>query len=104
MFFSELEESLLVMPFSYTTQLLPLLDEFIKHGWEVELSCRCLFFLLRIHHGQITSNQSLLPIVDRLRTNTEMMVENLRVSTKHTRQGVMYDFIGKKTVAGFLND
>ena len=44
---SELEESLLVLPFSYVTDLLPLLNTFIQAGWEVELACRCLFFLLR---------------------------------------------------------
>ena len=48
---SELEEALLVLPFSYVITLLQLLHEFISHGWETELNCRCLFFTLRSVHG-----------------------------------------------------
>ncbi|XP_004648096.1 WD repeat-containing protein 3 [Octodon degus] len=56
---SELEESLLVLPFSYVPDVLKLFTEFMQLGCDVELICRCLFFLLRIHFGQITSNQML---------------------------------------------
>lgn len=44
---SELEEALLVLPFSYVPDILSLLNEFIQTGTDVELLCRCLFFLLR---------------------------------------------------------
>ncbi|XP_038059666.1 WD repeat-containing protein 3-like [Patiria miniata] len=75
---SELEESLLVIPFSYVLELLPLLETFISSGWEVELACRCLLFLIRVHHGQITSSQSLLPIIDRLRSTSMQQVHQMR--------------------------
>ncbi|XP_048459068.1 WD repeat-containing protein 3 isoform X1 [Rhincodon typus] len=67
---SEMEESLLVLPFSYIPDLLTLFNEYIQLSLEVELICRCLFFLLRIHFGQITSNQMLLTVIDSLRKNT----------------------------------
>lgn len=44
---SELEVSLLVLPFSYVPELLKLFNSYIQQGLEVELVCRCLFFLLR---------------------------------------------------------
>lgn len=75
---SELEESLLVLPFSYVIDMLKVLEVFIDSGWEIELSCRCLFFLLRVHHGQITSNQVLLPVINRLRLKTVEKVNKLR--------------------------
>ncbi|KAK1167906.1 WD repeat-containing protein 3-like [Acipenser oxyrinchus oxyrinchus] len=75
---SELEESLLVLPFSYVPDLLTLFNEYIQNGLEVELICRCLFFLLRIHFGQITSNQMLLTVMDSLRTNTISKVKKIR--------------------------
>lgn len=75
---SELEESLLVLPFSYVPDLLTLFNEYIQNGLEVELICRCLFFLLRIHFGQITSNQMLLTVMDSLRTNTISRVKKIR--------------------------
>lgn len=46
-FCSELEESLLVLPFSYVPDILRLCTEFMQLGSDVELLCRCLFFLLR---------------------------------------------------------
>ncbi|XP_071956729.1 WD repeat-containing protein 3-like [Antedon mediterranea] len=75
---SELEEALLVLPFHYVEDLLKLLDVFLSLEWESELTCRCLLFLLRIHHGQITSNQVLLPVIDRLRGHISSTVGNMR--------------------------
>ena len=46
-FDSELEESLLVLPFPYVIQLLELMRCFVESGYEIELSQRCLGFLLR---------------------------------------------------------
>lgn len=75
---SELEVSLLVLPFPYIPELLKLFNSFIRDGLEVELVCRCLFFLLRIHFGQISSNQMLLSVIDELRTNTLSKVREIR--------------------------
>ncbi|XP_028992625.1 WD repeat-containing protein 3 [Betta splendens] len=75
---SELEVSLLVLPFPYVPELLKLFGSYIQQGLEVELVCRCLFFLLRIHFGQISSNQMLLSVIDELRTNTLAKVCEIR--------------------------
>uniref|UniRef100_A0A673HRF7 WD repeat-containing protein 3 n=1 Tax=Sinocyclocheilus rhinocerous TaxID=307959 RepID=A0A673HRF7_9TELE len=84
--FSELEVSLLVLPFPYVSDLLKLFNGYVQQGLEVELVCRCLFFLLspiiyhfpRVHFGQITSNQMLLSVIDELRTNTIAKVREIR--------------------------
>ncbi|TMS06501.1 WD repeat-containing protein 3 [Larimichthys crocea] len=75
---SELEVSLLVLPFPYIPELLKLFNSYIQQGLEVELVCRCLFFLLKIHFGQISSNQMLLSVIDELRTNTLSKVRQIR--------------------------
>lgn len=75
---SELEVSLLVLPFPYVPDLLTLCNGYIQQGLEVELVCRCLFFLLKIHFGQISSNQMLLSAIDELRTNTLSKVQEIR--------------------------
>uniref|UniRef100_A0A4W5PS78 WD repeat-containing protein 3 n=1 Tax=Hucho hucho TaxID=62062 RepID=A0A4W5PS78_9TELE len=75
---SELEVSLLVLPFPYIPDLLSLFNCYVQDGLEVELVCRCLFFLLRIHFGQISSNQMLLTVIDELRTNTISKVREIR--------------------------
>uniref|UniRef100_A0A7N6B438 Small-subunit processome Utp12 domain-containing protein n=1 Tax=Anabas testudineus TaxID=64144 RepID=A0A7N6B438_ANATE len=73
-----LEVSLLVLPFPYVPELLRLFNSYIQQGLEVELVCRCLFFLLKIHFGQISSNQMLLSVIDELRTNTLSKVHEIR--------------------------
>ncbi|XP_038869940.1 WD repeat-containing protein 3 [Salvelinus namaycush] len=75
---SELEVSLLVLPFPYIPDLLSLFNCYVQDGLEVELVCRCLFFLLRIHFGQISSNQMLLTVIDELRINTISKVRDIR--------------------------
>uniref|UniRef100_A0AAY5F0J3 WD repeat-containing protein 3 n=1 Tax=Electrophorus electricus TaxID=8005 RepID=A0AAY5F0J3_ELEEL len=75
---SELEVSLLVLPFSYVPDLLTLFSTHLQQGLEVELVCRCLFYLLRIHFGRITSNQMLLSVIDDLRTHTITKVREIR--------------------------
>uniref|UniRef100_A0A1A8G6Z8 WD repeat-containing protein 3 n=2 Tax=Nothobranchius korthausae TaxID=1143690 RepID=A0A1A8G6Z8_9TELE len=75
---SELEVSLLVLPFHYVPELLKLFSSYVQQGLEVELVCRCLFFLLKIHFGQISSNQMMLSIIDDLRTNTLSKVCEIR--------------------------
>ncbi|KAM9804715.1 WD repeat-containing protein 3 [Neosynchiropus ocellatus] len=75
---SELEVSLLVLPFPYVSDLLTLFNGYIQDGLEVELVCRCMFFLLKIHFGQISSNQMLLSVIDKLRTNTLSKVQEIR--------------------------
>ncbi|KAK7493105.1 hypothetical protein BaRGS_00015626 [Batillaria attramentaria] len=75
---SELEEALLVLPFPTATELLSILEVLLNKGWETELTCRCLLFLLKIHHGQVTSTQVLLPVVDRLRTQATQRTDQLK--------------------------
>ncbi|TNN51301.1 WD repeat-containing protein 3 [Liparis tanakae] len=75
---SELEVSLLVLPFPYVPQLLRLFNGYMQLGLEVELVCRCLFFLLKIHFGPISSNQMLLSVVDELRSHTLEKVQQIR--------------------------
>ncbi|XP_025031765.1 WD repeat-containing protein 3 isoform X1 [Python bivittatus] len=74
----ELEESLLVLPFSYVPDLLMLFNQYLQLGLEVELLCRALLFLLRIHFGQITSNQLLVQVMENLKKTTISRVSQVR--------------------------
>ena len=68
------------MPFAEVIHLLQLLEHWLQNGWEVELCCRCLFFLLRIHHHQLVTNSSLLPVMSSLREHTSHQVTKIKVS------------------------
>lgn len=67
---TDLEEALMVLPFEHVIKLLGFLDVFIQRGWDIELSVRCLLFILRIHQAQIVANQALLERVHSLREFT----------------------------------
>ncbi|KAM6970210.1 WD repeat-containing protein 3 [Aplochiton taeniatus] len=87
---SELEVSLLVLPFPYVPDLLSLFNGYIQEGRDVELVCRCLFFLLRIHFGQISSNQMLLSVIDNLKSNTISKVREIRDVMGFNSAGLQY--------------
>uniref|UniRef100_A0A8D0GMZ5 WD repeat-containing protein 3 n=1 Tax=Sphenodon punctatus TaxID=8508 RepID=A0A8D0GMZ5_SPHPU len=76
--YSELEESLLVLPFSYVPDLLTLFNEYLQKGSEVELLCRALLFLLRIHFGRITSSGLLVTVIENLKKTTISKVSEVR--------------------------
>ncbi|XP_042722780.1 WD repeat-containing protein 3 [Lagopus leucura] len=87
---SELEESLLVLPFSYVPDLLRLFNEHIHLGAEIELLCRALLFLLKIHFGQITSNQMLVTVIENLKKTTISRVSEARDVLGFNMAGLQY--------------
>jgi hypothetical protein len=64
---TDLEETLLVLPFEFAMRLLSFLDRFISQGKEIELCVRCVLYLLTIHHSQIIANQLLVGTCSALR-------------------------------------
>lgn len=75
---SELEEALIVLPFNYVASLLTLLDGLLDKGWETELVLRIVLFVVRLHHGPLSSAASLLPVVDHLKTAARDRVDEVR--------------------------
>jgi len=52
---AELQQALLLLPLDSTLQMLHHCKVWLEEGTHVELACRCCFFLLRVHHNQITA-------------------------------------------------
>uniref|UniRef100_A0A672U2R5 WD repeat-containing protein 3 n=1 Tax=Strigops habroptila TaxID=2489341 RepID=A0A672U2R5_STRHB len=86
----ELEESLLVLPFSYVPDLLRLFNEYIHLGSEIELLCRALLFLLKIHFGQITGNHMLVTVIENLKKTTISRVSEARDVLGFNMAGLQY--------------
>ncbi|XP_054714076.1 WD repeat-containing protein 3-like [Uloborus diversus] len=87
---SELEGTLLYLPFNYVLDFLRIICEFVERSWDTELCERCASFLVRIHFGQILSAQHFQPVIEKLK-------ENLFSQVYHTR-----DMIGFAKVASHL--
>jgi U3 small nucleolar RNA-associated protein 12 len=78
---TELEESLMVLPFEYVAKLLRFLDTFIEKAIETELCVKCLLFMVSTHQNQIISNQVMVGSLTSLRKNTRRRLRILKVIT-----------------------
>ncbi|KAG4305834.1 hypothetical protein PORY_000744 [Pneumocystis oryctolagi] len=103
---SHLEDALLVLPFKSVMYMFTFIDLWAKRGWSVQLVCRILFFLLKVHHHQIVANKSIRSMLDSIRvklreelqTQKDMIGYNL-AALKYIRQN--WEFLHTKE---FPND
>lgn len=76
---SDLEESLLLLPFTSVCELLKALPEVIaKRTDQTELLCKVISFLFRIHRKPIIGNQTLLPFIQQMVIDLEATVTEQR--------------------------
>jgi hypothetical protein len=80
---SDLEATLLLLPFDYVQKLLTLLIEYLDRFQSPELCVKCVVFLMKIHHGILTSSHQYLNLVEQLRTSCMKTIEQLRVSRNY---------------------
>ncbi|ORZ37046.1 WD40-repeat-containing domain protein [Catenaria anguillulae PL171] len=71
---ADLEAALLVIPASYLPLLLELADYWAERRWSLSVTCRVLFFLLKVHHAQIAASRGLR---SRLMKQRDMMGANM---------------------------
>uniref|UniRef100_A0A915KWN7 Calponin-homology (CH) domain-containing protein n=1 Tax=Romanomermis culicivorax TaxID=13658 RepID=A0A915KWN7_ROMCU len=75
---SELEKSLLMIPFGYVLDILENLCECISKNNTVELACRCVLFLLRVHHGTLLTTSKAAVILDKLKNCCSPKINEIR--------------------------
>ncbi|KAI1001417.1 putative WD repeat-containing protein [Podosphaera aphanis] len=66
---AELDDALLTLPFAAVTSLFTFIEIFAARSMNIPLTCRILFFMLKIHHRQIVASKTLKPLLDRIRGN-----------------------------------
>lgn len=79
-FCSDLEESLILLPFTSVCVILQNLPALLKRGDQIEIVCKLAMFLLKIHHGPIIANQALLENLQEIQKLASGKVHELRVS------------------------
>lgn len=72
---SDLDQALLVLPFSQVFSLFRYLEEWVRRGWQIELTCRVLFYLLKVHQNQIVSNRTFRPLLDSIKTHIRELIQ-----------------------------
>ncbi|KAI8911921.1 WD40-repeat-containing domain protein [Powellomyces hirtus] len=94
---AEMEEALLVLPFSKVVMLLKNIVVWIEKKWSPALTSRILFILLRTHHHQLVSTATLRPTLARIRTT-------LRTLLKTDRDQVGFNLAGLRFVRARIAD
>ncbi|XP_067008670.2 WD repeat-containing protein 3 [Anabrus simplex] len=87
---SDLEEALLILPFTTVCELLTMLPSLLKRGSHTEIVTRVMMFLVRIHHGPIVSNQALLPVITKLHKVALRKVNDLRDIVGYNLHGLKF--------------
>ncbi|KAF2707495.1 WD40 repeat-like protein [Pleomassaria siparia CBS 279.74] len=85
--FAQLHDALLVLPFAQLTPLFTFIAIWVERGWNITLTCRVLFFMLKTHQKQIVSSRE-------LKTGLEDMRSKLRRALNGTK-----DLIGFNVAA-----
>ncbi|KAK0537254.1 beta transducin [Tilletia horrida] len=75
---AQLEDALLVLPFDKVISLMQYLDIWAKKDWNISLTSRILFFLLRTHHAQIVSNKVMRTTLINLRIHLQTALARQR--------------------------
>lgn len=64
---ASLQDALLVLPFTQVPALFTFLQIWAEKQWNIPLTCRVLFFVLKIHHKQIVASKTMRPMLDGIR-------------------------------------
>ncbi|KAI9720461.1 MAG: hypothetical protein M1812_002967 [Candelaria pacifica] len=75
---AQLTDALLVLPFSILPSLFTFLSIFAQKGWNIPLTCRILFFMLKTHHRQIVASKGLRATLDGLRGNLRSVLQDTK--------------------------
>ena len=62
-----LQDALLVLPFDKIASLFTFLRIWAKRQWNMPLTCRILFFMLKTHHKQLVASKALRSMLDEIR-------------------------------------
>lgn len=62
-----LQDALLVLPFDKVTALFIFLRIWAERQWNMPLTCRILFFMLKTHHKQIVASKAMRTTLDEIR-------------------------------------
>lgn len=94
---AHLQDALLVLPFEKVEKLMRFLNFWAESEWNIVLTCRILFFLLRIHHNQIVASKSLRPMLDAVRGN-------LRRALKRQKDELGFNLAAVRYIMRSVND
>ena len=89
-----LQDALLVLHFDKIPPLLTFLGIWAKRQWNMSLTCRILFFMLKTHHKQIAANRTMRVLLDDVRNELRTALQNQKDEVGFNLAAL--NFIGRK--------
>lgn len=86
-----LQDALLVLPFHLVTALFKFLRIWTERQWNMPLTCRILFFVLKTYHRQIVASKTMRPMLDEIR-------QHLRKALQHQKDEMGFNLAALKFV------
>ncbi|KAJ2506307.1 beta transducin, partial [Coemansia sp. RSA 2049] len=88
---AELDDALLVLPFSRVLSLMTYIDIWAQRGWNTPLVCRVLFFLLKTHQNQVVATQTMRGQLNSIR-------QHLRTGVNTQRNQIGYNLAALRSL------
>lgn len=103
---AHLQDALLVLPFEKVEKFMRFLDIWADKEWNIPLTSRILFFLLRIHHNQIVASKTMRPMLDSVRVNLRRALKRQKDELGFNIAAVRYVIRGvnESTTKEFVGD
>lgn len=92
-----LQDALLVLPFHLVTALFKFLRIWTERQWNMPLTCRILFFMLKTYHRQIVASKTMRPMLDEIR-------QHLRKALQHQKNEMGFNLAALKFVGGRIRE
>ncbi|KAF2278129.1 WD40 repeat-like protein [Westerdykella ornata] len=75
---AQLHDALLVLPFATLPALFTFISIWVQRQWNVTLTCRVLFFMLKTHHKQIVASRELKGMLESMREDLRRMLGSVK--------------------------
>lgn len=87
---NDLEQALMVLPFTDTLVVLEYLLVWLRERKSVELCCKILFLLLGLHHSQIVTNKSLVTTLTELQVVARQRLKEQKATLGFNRAAMLF--------------
>ncbi|OBZ89555.1 WD repeat-containing protein 3 [Choanephora cucurbitarum] len=87
---NDLEEALMILPFSKVMSLFSYIESWAKKNWSIVLVSRVLFSLVKTHHNQIVANRMMRPMLDSIRHHLRTQLQRQKDIMGYNRAALAY--------------
>ncbi|KAK9456834.1 hypothetical protein V1511DRAFT_227805 [Dipodascopsis uninucleata] len=87
---SQLQDALLLLPFDKILSLLQFVNIWAKKEWNIAMTSRVLFFLIRTYYKQIIANEIMRTMLDSVRSNLRLAIQRQKDELGFNIEGLKY--------------